>query len=89
MLEKIREILEEELNIDPEDVNEDSDFRDDLGVDSLDLFELVMNLENEYGVEFPAEELETLRTVGDVIEVKVKSVDLKRKRIALTRKGMK
>lgn len=68
MLEKIREILEEELNIDPEDVNEDSDFRDDLGVDSLDLFELVMNLENEYGVEFPAEELENLRTVGDVIE---------------------
>ncbi len=68
MLEKIREILEEELNIDPEDVNEDSDFRDDLGVDSLDLFELVMNLENEYGIEFPAEELENLRTVGDVIE---------------------
>ena len=68
MLEKIREILEEELNIDPEDVNEDSDFRDDLGVDSLDLFELVMNLENEYGVEFPAEELESLRTVGDVID---------------------
>ena len=68
MLEKIREILNEELNIDPEDVNEDSDFRDDLGVDSLDLFELVMNLENEYGIEFPAEELETLRTVGDVIE---------------------
>ncbi len=68
MLEKIREILEEELNIDPEDVNEDSDFRDDLGIDSLDLFELVMNLENEYGVEFPAEELENLRTVGDVID---------------------
>ena len=68
MLEKIREILNEELNIDPEDVNEDSDFRDDLGVDSLDLFELVMNLENEYGIEFPAEELESLRTVGDVIE---------------------
>ncbi len=68
MLEKIREILNEELNIDPEDVNEDSDFRDDLGVDSLDLFELVMNLENEYGIEFPAEELESLRTVGDVID---------------------
>ena len=68
MLEKIREILEEELNIDPEDVNEDSDFRDDLGIDSLDLFELVMNLENEYGVDFPAEELESLRTVGDVID---------------------
>ena len=68
MLEKIRESLEEELNIDPEDVNEDSDFRDDLGIDSLDLFELVMNLENEYGVEFPAEELESLRTVGDVID---------------------
>ena len=68
MLEKIREILEEELNIDPEDVTEDSDFRDDLGIDSLDLFELVMNLENEYGIEFPAEELENLRTVGDVID---------------------
>lgn len=68
MLEKIREILQEQLNIDPEDVTENSSFRDDLGVDSLDLFELLMNLEEEYGFEVPSEDMDDLRTVGDVID---------------------
>lgn len=68
MLEKIREILVEQLNIDPEDVTETSSFREDLGVDSLDLFELVMNLEEEYGFEIPGEELQNLETVGSVID---------------------
>ena len=67
MLEKIREILAEQLEIDPEDVTEASSFKDDLGVDSLDLFELVMGLEEEYDFEIPAEELNNLKTVGDVI----------------------
>lgn len=68
MLKKIREILSEQLNIDPEDVTEDASFREDLGVDSLDLFELVMNLEEEYGFEIPGEDLQNLETVGDVID---------------------
>ena len=68
LLDKIREILVEELNIDPEDVVESASFKEDLGVDSLDLFEMLMNLEEEYGFEIPAEEMESLETVGDVIE---------------------
>ncbi len=67
MLEKIRKILEEQLNIDPEDVTEDASFRDDLGVDSLDMFELIMILQDEYDFEIPTEDLEDLNTVGDVI----------------------
>ena len=67
MLEKIREILAAQLNLDPEDVVENASFRDDLGVDSLDLLELVMGLEDAYGFEIPAEQLMEMKTVGDVI----------------------
>lgn len=67
MLEKIRMILSEQLNLDPEEITEESSFKDDLGVDSLDLFEMVMGLEDEYGFEIPAEELANLKTVGEVI----------------------
>ena len=51
-----------------ESVTEASSFKEDLGADSLDLFELVMALEDEYSVEIPAEELEKMSTVGDVME---------------------
>ena len=67
MLEKIREILVEQLNLKPEEIIETASFKDDLGVDSLDLFELVMSLEEEYGFEIPAEDMADLNTVGDVI----------------------
>ena len=63
MLEKMREIIAEQLNCDGE-----TSFKDDLGADSLDLFELVMALEEEYGLEIPAEELSDVETVGDIIE---------------------
>ena len=68
MLEKMKEIIAEQLNVDAESVTEASSFKDDLGADSLDLFELVMALEEEYDVEIPAEDLEDLTTVGAVIE---------------------
>ena len=68
MLEKIREILAAQLNLDPEEVVESASFRDDLGVDSLDLFELVMSLQEEYDFEIPAEALGKLKTVGDVVD---------------------
>ena len=68
MLEKMKEMIAEQLNVDVEDVTAESSFKDDLGADSLDLFELVMALEEEYDVEIPAEDLEELTTVGAVME---------------------
>lgn len=67
MLEKIKELLADELGIEAEEITEATSFKDDLGADSLDLFELVTNLEEEYDIEIPAEELEKLTTVGKVI----------------------
>ena len=55
MLEKMREIIAEQLNCDEGEINVDTSFKDDLGADSLDLFELVMALEDEYSVEIPAD----------------------------------
>ena len=68
MLEKMREIIAEQLNCDAESIQPETSFKEDLGADSLDLFELVMALEDEYSVEIPAEELQELTTVGAVID---------------------
>lgn len=68
MLEKVKEIMEEKLNIDGLEITAETRFKEDLDVDSLDLFELVMALEEEFGTEIPSEELEKLTTVGSVIE---------------------
>ncbi|MDE5680468.1 MAG: acyl carrier protein [Lachnospiraceae bacterium] len=75
MLEKVIAIIEEQLNLDGADITESSSFKDDLGADSLDLFELVMALEEEFGTEIPSEDLEKIATVGDVIEY-LKSKDI-------------
>ena len=56
------------VNCEESEITADTSFKDDLGADSLDLFELVMALEDEYNIEIPAEELTELATVGDVIE---------------------
>lgn len=68
MFEKMKEIIAEQLSVDESEIELTSNFKDDLGADSLDLFELVMALEEEYDVEIPAEELENIATVEDVIE---------------------
>ena len=68
MLEKIAEIIREQLNLDDVEITEETSFKDDLGAYSLDLFELVMAFEEEYGIESPSEDLEKLTTVGDVVE---------------------
>lgn len=76
MLERVIEIIQEQLNLDGVEINEDSSFKDDLGADSLDLFELVMAFEEEYGVEIPSEDLEQIMTVGAVVEyMKSKGVE--------------
>ena len=68
MLEKMSEMVAEQLNCDAAGITAETSFNDDLGADSLDLFELVMALEEEYGVEIPSEDLEKILTVQDVID---------------------
>lgn len=76
MLEKMKEIIAEQLSVDAETITEISSFKEDLGADSLDLFELVMALEDEYSVEIPSEDLQELTTVGQVMEyLKAKGVE--------------
>ena len=76
MFERVKEIIEEQLNLDGVEITEASRFKEDLQADSLDLFELVMAFEDEYGVESPSEDLEKITTVGSVIEyMKAKGVE--------------
>jgi acyl carrier protein len=65
--EKIINIIVDKLGVDRSEVTPDAVFVDDLGADSLDLVELIMAMEEEFGYEIPDEEAEKLRTVGDVI----------------------
>lgn len=68
MLEEMKEMIAEQLNCEESSITETTSFKDDLGADSLDLFELVMALEEEYGVEIPTEDLEQITTIGDVVK---------------------
>lgn len=68
MFERIRDIVAEQLSIDPSEITEESSFIDDLGADSLDIVELIMALEEEFDMEIPDEDAEKISTVGDVIE---------------------
>ena len=68
MLEEMREMIAEQVNCEESSITESTSFKDDLGADSLDLFELVMALEEKYEVEIPSEELAELTTVGAVME---------------------
>lgn len=67
MLERIKELLEEQLSCDVSHITNETSFQDDLGLDSLDLFELVMALEDEYDIKLPSKELESFKTIGDVM----------------------
>lgn len=67
MLEKMKEIIADQLGVSEDEVTLEASFKGDLDADSLDLFELVMALEEEYDVEIPSDDLAELNTVGDVI----------------------
>ncbi|MBD5528261.1 MAG: acyl carrier protein [bacterium] len=69
MLEKVKEIIAKQLSLDVDEITESTSFKDDLGADSLDLFELVMAFEEEYDIEIPSEDLEGIATVGDIIKL--------------------
>ena len=66
MLEKIKEIVADSLGADVNTLTAETSFKEDLGADSLDLFEMVMALEEEFEVEIPTEDLENIKTIGDV-----------------------
>ena len=68
MFEKVRELVAAQLGIDEAVIKPESDFKEDLKADSLDLFELVMSLEDECSVTIPSEELEKILTVQDVVD---------------------
>ena len=63
---KVKEVIVEQLVVDPDRVKIEASFIDDLGADSLDIVELVMAMEEEFGIEIPDEDAEKLKTVGDV-----------------------
>ena len=65
---KVKEIVAEQLGRDENEVTNEASFIDDLGADSLDIVELVMAMEDEFGIEIPDEEAEKIKTVKDVIE---------------------
>lgn len=68
-MERVFEIIEEQLNLSGMELSEDLSLKDDLGADSIDLVELVMALEDEYGIEVQYEELEKrVKTIGDIVE---------------------
>ena len=67
MLEKVKETVAEALGADIDTITAETSFKEDLGADSLDLFEMVMAFEEHFGVDIPAEDLEQLKTVGDVM----------------------
>ncbi len=68
MFEKLKEIISEQLSVDADDIELTTSFKDDLGADSLDLFELVMALEEEYNCEIPSDDLTAIATVEDVLK---------------------
>jgi len=68
VFEKIKEILAAKLDVDAEEMSLDTKIADDLGADSLDVVELLMAIEDEFDVEIPDEEIEKLKTIGDVVD---------------------
>lgn len=68
MLEKVKEIVAESLNVEESTLSKTTSFKEDLGADSLDLFEMVMAFEEAFEVEIPSEDLEQITTVGDVVK---------------------
>lgn len=68
VFDKIKEMLADQLDADAEEMTMETDIADDLGADSLDVVELLMSIEDEFDVEILDEEIENLKTIGDVVE---------------------
>lgn len=68
-LEKLKEVIAEVLNVDPNEITKDTTFLDDLGADSLDVYQIVMGIEEAFDIEIPAEKAEQITTVGEAVEL--------------------
>lgn len=64
-LDLLKELVAEQLNVNVEELKEETDFANDLGADSLDLFELAMAMEEKFDVEIPSDDLQDIKTLGD------------------------
>lgn len=67
-LEKLQKIIAEVLNVDTQEVSMDITFVEDLGADSLDIFQIIMGIEEEFDIEIPTEQVEKIVSVGDAVE---------------------
>ena len=67
-LEKLKEIIADVLNVEVDDITEDTTFVDDLGADSLDIFQIIMGIEETFDIEIDNDDAEKISTVGDVVE---------------------
>ena len=67
--EKLKKVIAEVLNVDPDEITMETTFTDDLGADSLDLFQIIMGLEEEFDIEIPAEAAENITTVEEAVEL--------------------
>lgn len=67
--EKLKKVIAEVLNVDPEEITMESTFTDDLGADSLDVFQIIMGIEEEFDIEIPAEKAEKISTVEEAVEL--------------------
>jgi len=68
IFEKVKDIVSNILGVETEEITMESSFMDDLGADSLDVVELIMDLQDEFSLEIPDEDAEKIHTVGDVVE---------------------
>ncbi len=68
IFEKVKSIIAQQLDIDPETITYESSITDDLGADSLDVVDIVMSFEDEFGVEIPDDAVETIHTVSDIVK---------------------
>lgn len=69
VFDKLKKVIAEVLNVDPDEIALDSTFMDDLGADSLDVFQIIMGIEEEFGIEVPAEAAEKITTVEEAVEL--------------------
>ena len=67
--EKLREIIKDVMNIDEDEITEDTTFENDLGADSLDIFQIIMGIEEEFDIEIPAEGAEKIATVEEAVNL--------------------
>lgn len=75
ILAKVKEVIVDQLSVEEDDVTPEASFFDDLGADSLDIVELVMALEDSFGISIPDEDAESIKTVGDAVEYIATNMD--------------